>query len=94
MLGGALGGLGDAYYLRGDFRSASEQFRACVRLSRDHGYRRAEVANRHMVGWARLHLMEFNEALVNAIEGAALSAEVSHRRAESLSLALGGEVGL
>ena len=88
----ALGGLGDAYYLRGHMRSACEQFRACVALCRDNGYGRVEVANRHMVGWSRILLMEFSDALNDALEAAELAAKVSHHRAELLSLMLAGFV--
>ncbi len=90
----ALGGLGDAHYLRGHMRTACDQFRACVDLCREHGYGRIEVANRHMVGWTRIYLMEFNEALEDARESIKLAAEVSHRRAELLGLMLAGTVEL
>jgi class 3 adenylate cyclase/tetratricopeptide (TPR) repeat protein len=88
----ALGGLGDAHYLRGHMRSACEQFRACVDVCQKHGYRRIEVANRHMVGWTRIYLMEFAEALEDALECAKMAADVNHHRAELLSLMLAGVV--
>ncbi len=90
----ALGGLGDAHYLRGRMRTAYEQFRACVEVCQDHGYRRIEVANRHMVGWSRIHLMEFSEALDDALEAAKIAAEVSHHRAEMIGFMLAGTVEL
>ncbi len=90
----ALGGLGDAYYLRSHMRTAYEQFRTCVGVCREHGYRRIEVANRHMMGWSRIYLMEFAEALKDARESAKIAAEVSHRRAEMLGLILAGRVEL
>ena len=90
----ALGGLGDAHYLRGHMRTACEQFRACVEVCREHGYGRIEVANRHMVGWTRIHLMEFAEALEDALESAKIAAEVSHHRAELLGLMLAGRIEL
>ena len=90
----ALGGLGDAYYLRGHMRTACEQFRACIKLCRDHGYGRIEVANRHMVGYTRVHLMEHAEALEDALETTRMAAVVSHRRAKLLGLMLAGEVEL
>ncbi len=88
----ALGGLGDAYYLRGHMRTACEQFRACIKLCRDHGYGRIEVANRHMVGWTRIHLMEHAEALEDALESIKMADVVSHRRAKLLGLMLAGVV--
>ncbi len=90
----ALGGLGDTHYLRGQMRTAYEQFCACVEVCREHGYRRIEVANRHMVGWTRIYLMEFAEALEDALESAKMAAEVSHHRAELLGLMLAGAVEL
>lgn len=88
----ALGGLGDGYYLRGQMRTACEHFRDCVELCRQHGYGRIEVANRHMVGWTRIHLMEFSEAHTDGLESAETAATVSHHRAELLGLTLAGTI--
>ncbi len=88
----ALSGLGDAYYLSGQMRTAGEQFRACVRLCREHALRRIEVANRHMIGWTRLHLMEFSEAEEDGLASAQMAKEVSHPRAHLLGMILVGEV--
>ena len=90
----ALGGLGDGHYLRGQMRTAYEQFRACVEVCQDHGYRRIEVANRPMVGWSRIHLMEFSAALDDALDAAKMAAEVSHHRAEMIGFMLAGTVEL
>ena len=86
----ALGGLGDAHYLRGHMRTASEQFRACVEVCHEHGFGRIEAANRPMVGWSRIHLMEFAEALDDALESAKTAAEISHHRAALMGLMLAG----
>jgi tetratricopeptide (TPR) repeat protein len=86
----ALGGLGDAYYLRGHMRTACDQFRACIAVCQEHGYVRIEVANRHMVGWTRFHLMEHAEALEDALEATKMATAVSHRRAKLLGLMLAG----
>jgi class 3 adenylate cyclase/tetratricopeptide (TPR) repeat protein len=86
----ALGGLGDAYYLRGHMRTACEQFRACIRVCRDQDYRHIEVAYRHMIGWSRIHSMEFAEALDDGLNAAKLAAKVSNQRAEVLGLMLAG----
>ena len=88
----ALGGLGDGYYLRGLMRSACEKFRGCVDLCREHGYGRIEVANRHMVGWTRIYLMEFTQAVQDGLEAAAMAAKVSHHRAETLGYMLAGRI--
>ena len=88
----ALGGLGDAYYLRGHMRSACEQFRACIAVCQSYGYGRIEVANRHMVGWTRYHLMEHAEALDDALHAIRMATTVSHHRAKLLGLKLAAMV--
>ena len=90
----ALSGLGDAYYLSGKMRTACEQFRACVKLCQEHSLLRVEVANRHMIGWSRIHLMEFSEAETDALASIRMATEVSHLRAELLGLMLEGAVNL
>lgn len=88
----ALGGLGDAWYLRGHMRTAFEQFRACIAVCREHGYGRVEVANRHMLGWSRIYLLEHAEARTDALEAIRMGAAVSHRRAQVLGHILAAEV--
>ena len=88
----ALSGLGDAHYMRGHMRTACEQFRACLKICRDNGYGRIEVANRHMIGWCRVHLMEHEEALEDALASVKLADAVSHRRAKMLGLMLAGRL--
>ena len=88
----ALSGLGDAYYLAGQMRTAGEQFRACVELCQKHGLRRVEVANRHMIGWTRLHLLEFAEAEADGLAAVKLATEVGHPRAQLLGLQLAAYV--
>jgi hypothetical protein len=63
-----------------------------VDLCQQHGLRRVEVANRHMIGWTRLHLLEFLEAKADALAAVRLASEVSHPRAELLGLQLAGYV--
>lgn len=46
----ALSGLGDAYYQRGQIRTAHQHFDACVRLARQHQLLRIEAANLPMRG--------------------------------------------
>jgi len=50
----ALGGLGDAYYLRGRMVSARDQVDRCVGLCRANGYVAIEAANLYMRGITRL----------------------------------------
>ena len=88
----ALGGLGDAYYLQGRMLSAWEQFRACVAVCQRHGYVRIEVANRHMVGWTSIQLMENEAALEDARVVISMATAVGHLRAKLLGLMLAGFV--
>jgi len=88
----ALGGLGDAYYLNGRMQTACEQFRSCIELCRKNDHRYIEVSNRHMIGWSRIFMMEFAEALEDAKECAEMAAYVSHHRGELLSLMLAGTI--
>lgn len=90
----ALGGLGDGYYLRGRMRSAGERFRGCVELCREHGYGRIEVANRHMIGWTRIYLMEFMQAIEDGLEAAAMAALVRDHRAQQLGYILASRIEL
>ena len=86
----ALSGLGDAHYLRGLMKDAHDRFVQCVEISRKSDLRRLEVANRHMVGWSRIHLMEFREALDGALASAELAASAGNRRAEVSARQLSG----
>lgn len=84
----ALGGLGDAYYLRGHMRSAHAQCRDCVALAREHGFGRLEVANLQMVGWSSLHLNEIDAALAIGNEAIELAVRAVQPRAEILGRGL------
>ena len=77
----ALSGLADAHYLRGHMKTACKSFKACVELCQQHGFGQLEVANRHMIGWTRMHLMEFREALEDALASEAMAMEVRNNRA-------------
>ncbi len=90
----SLGGLADAHYLRGHMRSARDQFQACIKVCQEHGYGRIEVANRSMVGWSRIHLLEFTEALEDARAAVEMAREVNYRRAEMVGTMLIGLVEL
>ena len=90
----ALGGLGDAYYLRGHMRSARDQFQACIKLCQKHGFGQIEVSNRNMVGWSRMHLMEFSEAMDDALASIEMARKVGHQRAEMIGADLAGIIEL
>jgi tetratricopeptide (TPR) repeat protein len=61
----ALGGLGDAEYLRGRMLSAHDCFRRCVELCQRHGFGRIEVANRPMAAFTRWAAGETQAALAD-----------------------------
>ncbi|MEJ8848455.1 AAA family ATPase [Variovorax rhizosphaerae] len=81
----ALGGLGDAEYLRGRMASAHEQFVKCVSLSKEHGFGRLEVANLPMVGWTFLYLNEMDQAVDVGHEALDFAERSSQLRAKLLA---------
>lgn len=89
----ALGGLGDAYYIRGRMRSANEQFGRCVDLARRHGLGRVEVANLHMLGWTAHYIGSLGAALQIGATALEMARAVSHRRVEVLAHSLMAYVG-
>jgi class 3 adenylate cyclase/tetratricopeptide (TPR) repeat protein len=80
----ALGGLGDAEYVRGRMISAHDRFRRCVALSERHGFGRIEVANRPMMAFTRWFAGDTRGALADADAAIAAAARVGHRRAEMI----------
>jgi len=78
----ALGGLGDAEYVRGRMRSSHERLRECVELAHRHGLGRIEVANHAQIAHTMLYLSPQQDALDEARRAAEAAARVGHRRAE------------
>lgn len=78
----ALGGLGDAEYVRGRMASAYDRLSACVELARRHGFGRIEVANKAQIAHTMLYLRPQREALDHACVAAASAAQVGHLRGE------------
>ena len=78
----ALGGLGDAEYVRGRMISAYNRFRLCVELSERHGFGRIEVANRPMMAFTQWFAGDTRGALAVADAAIDRAARVGHRRAE------------
>jgi class 3 adenylate cyclase/tetratricopeptide (TPR) repeat protein len=78
----ALGGLGDAEYVRGRMISAHDRFGECVELCERHGFGRIEVANRPMMAFTQWFAGDTRGALVVADTAIARAARVGHRRAE------------
>jgi tetratricopeptide (TPR) repeat protein len=80
----ALGGLGDAEYVRGRMISAHDRFRRCVELCARHGFGRIEVANRPMMAFTRWFAGDARGALADADAAIESAARVGHRRAEMI----------
>jgi tetratricopeptide (TPR) repeat protein len=80
----ALGGLGDAEYVRGRMISAHDRFRQCVELCERHGFGRIEVANRPMMAFTQWFAGDTRGALAVADTAIARAARVGHRRAEMI----------
>jgi tetratricopeptide (TPR) repeat protein len=80
----ALGGLGDAEYVRGRMISAHDRFSECVGLCERHGFGRIEVANRPMMGFTQFFSGDTRGALAVADAAIARAALVVHRRAEMI----------
>jgi tetratricopeptide (TPR) repeat protein len=80
----ALGGLGDAEYIRGRMISAHDRFRQCVELCERHGLGRIEVANRPMMAFTQWFAGDTRGALAVADAAIKSAARVGHRRAEMI----------
>jgi class 3 adenylate cyclase/tetratricopeptide (TPR) repeat protein len=76
----ALGGLGDAEYVRGRMLTAGERFRACVALCREHGFGRIEVANRPMAALTSLYALKLADAASEVQAAIEASTRVGHKR--------------
>jgi len=81
----ALGGLGDAEYVRGRLISAHNRFSECVELCERHGLGRIEVANRPMTAFTQWFAGDTRGAVAVADTAIARAVLVGHRRAEMIS---------
>jgi len=80
----ALGGLGDAEYVRGRMVSAHDRFRQCVEISERPGFGRIEIANRPMMAFTQWFSGDAKCALTIADAAISSAAMVKHRRAEMI----------
>lgn len=78
----ALGGLGDAEYVRGRMISSHDRLSACVDLARRHRWGRTEVANLAQIAHTMVYFRPQAEALAAALDAGAAAAKVGHLRAE------------
>ncbi len=87
----AHGGLGDAYYARGQMGSALENFRRGLEIAQQNGLGRIVVGNQFMVA----NLLRYQNDLAGAVQMATTAAEnaraVANRRTEMYALNLLGE---
>ncbi len=81
----ALGGLGDAEYVRGRMLSSGRAFRSCVELCRRHGFGRIEVASLAMAACARLFTIDLEGALQEGLSAVKAASRVGHQRAEMVA---------
>ncbi len=88
----ALGGLGDAYYQRGQMIRAHQHYDECIELARRLGYGRIEVANLHMRGVTLMYLGRAREARAEIEEAIRLAGVVGNRRAQMVAHSCTGDV--
>ena len=81
----ALGGLGDAEYVRGRMLTAGRHFRACVELCRRQGFGRIEVASLSMVAFTAFCAGEYERALHESTGAIEAANRVGHQRAEMIA---------
>lgn len=81
----ALGGLGDAEYLRGRMASAHRHFSRCVGLARQHSLAKTEIANKPMSAFTRLLTGDPEAAFAEAEEAIRLSETAGQMRAQMIA---------
>ncbi|MDH5749930.1 MAG: AAA family ATPase, partial [Rhodospirillales bacterium] len=84
----ALGGLGDAEYIRGRMISSNNYFKECIDLCRRHGFRDIEGANLYMVGWSGYYQLITTEVLKIGLEAAAITEGLGNVRGQSIAIGL------
>ncbi len=78
----ALGGLGDAYYQRGRMITANKHFDECIKLCREHGFVRIEVANLYMRGYTRYYNLDIAGGWKDCRTAADMAQRIGQHRAE------------
>jgi DNA-binding SARP family transcriptional activator len=81
----ALGGLGDAEFMRGCMLSAHRHYVDCVGLARRHRLKRIEAANQPMAAITRWYSGQTLAALGDAQAAIDLTVQIGHRRAEAIA---------
>ena len=78
----ALGGLGDAEYVRGRMRTAHDYYSRCIELARQHGLGQVEVAHVGQRGWTLLFTGDWQGAKRECLTAIELASKVGDRRAQ------------
>jgi hypothetical protein len=81
----ALGGMADANYMQGSFRTAGRMFERCVEICAAQGYRRIESANLSMVAWTLVMELQFAAAEAAGKRTVSLAEQIGHPRAAMLA---------
>lgn len=81
----ALGGLGDAYYQRGQMLTARNHFSQCIREARDHGLVAVLLSNLPMLGITQTYCGEPAAGRANCNEALDLARRIGDVRAELLA---------
>ena len=87
----AHGGLGDAYYARGQMGSALENIRRCIDLAERNGFGRIAIGHQVIVGNVLRYQNQLGDALATVTTAAEMARQIENRRAEMYALMLQGE---
>ena len=88
----ALGGLGDADYVRGRMISAQGYYERCLSLCRAHGLGRIEAAHRQMLGLTRFFCSDVRGALADALATAEAARHIGQPRGEMVAHMIASEM--
>ena len=88
----ALGGLGDADYVRGRMISAQGHYERCLALCRAHGLGRIEAAHRQMLGLTRFFCSDVRGALADALATAEAARHIGQPRGEMVAHMIASEM--
>src|SRR5262249_19132700 len=75
----ALGGLADANYMRGLFRTAGAMFGRCVEICAANGFRRIEAANLSMLGMIAMLELDMGRSIELSQRAVDLAERIGHR---------------
>ena len=88
----ALGGLGDADYVRGRMLSAQASYERCLGLCREHGLGRIAAAHRQMLGLTRFFAGDVRAALADALAAAEAARHIGQPRGEMVAHMVAAEM--